>query len=161
MYVHSLHAGAQAIDPGSSSSVADRAIWLEDVQCQGSETNLTDCAFSFLVSPNCTHDRDVGARCQPLISEFVSTYVTLLGETTTCVCVYAGCERGALRLIGGRSSNEGRVEVCFEGEWGTVCDDEWRSPDAAVVCTQLGFPSSGTHNMPGSNKVSQTEIIES
>ena len=53
------------------------------------------------------------------------------------------CDDGHIRLAGSSSALEGRVEVCYDGVWGTVCSTLWHAPDAAVVCRQLGYSSSG------------------
>ena len=48
-----------------------------------------------------------------------------------------------MRLAQGRTSLEGRVEICRGNRWGTVCDNGWQRADAKVVCRQLGFSSAG------------------
>ena len=51
----------------------------------------------------------------------------------------SACEEGELRLVGGRSITSGRVEVCVEKRWGTVCGDSWDVMEIEVICRQLGY----------------------
>ncbi|GCB86282.1 hypothetical protein scyTo_0026959, partial [Scyliorhinus torazame] len=49
-------------------------------------------------------------------------------------------EKVAVRLSGyPRKHNEGRVEVRYEGEWGTICDDDFKLENAVVLCRMMGF----------------------
>ena len=50
------------------------------------------------------------------------------------------CNDGTVRLVDGRVESEGRVEICYNDHWGTVCDDNWELKDARIVCRELGFP---------------------
>ena len=56
---------------------------------------------------------------------------------------FTGCTEGEIRLVGGANYSEGRVEICLNDEWGTVCDQMWDDTDAAVVCRKFELGSSG------------------
>ena len=53
----------------------------------------------------------------------------------------ANCVNGDVRLVGGSTNREGRVEVCMNGRWGTVCNNNQQL--AGTVCSQLGYSGDG------------------
>ena len=55
------------------------------------------------------------------------------------------CSNGDVRLMGGANSLEGRVEICLDNNYSTVCDDLWDEEDAKVVCRQLDYNGPGIH----------------
>ena len=73
----------------------------------------------------------------------LSVYIILLVGVLNCPTV---CTSGAVRLVGGASSREGKLEYCHNGAWSSVCinfDDE----EATVACKQLGFSGSPSKNI--------------
>lgn len=50
------------------------------------------------------------------------------------------CISVEVRLVGGYSSTQGRVEIAVNGMWGTICDDPWNLNSATVICHMLGLP---------------------
>ncbi|MBN3294237.1 WC11 protein, partial [Polypterus senegalus] len=85
-------------------------IWRDNLHCEGNEADLTKCPALDYGREECTHKNDAGVICSNHI---------------------------ALRLLNGTSVCDGRVEIFYNGSWGTVCDDSWGFPDANVVCRQL------------------------
>ena len=51
------------------------------------------------------------------------------------------CKEGEIRLVNGKTENEGTIEICFDDLWGLISDSDWDNGDAEVVCRQLGYSS--------------------
>ena len=124
-------------------------ILLDNVQCQGHESSVINCSHSGLgvVNTYCDHSDDVGVQC---VGKY-KLFGTECYDYMYCVHIihaasrFAACTDGQLHLVGGSSENEGRVEICYENQWGTVCDNGWSAEDVKVVCRQLGFQTIGEY----------------
>ena len=78
------------------------------------------------------------------LDKYVSLSLVLFFFGADCLV----SEQGNIRLANGSTPYEGRVEVCNNGQWGTVCDDAWGGNDAGVACRQLGFSPWGKLGNP-------------
>ncbi|XP_052086520.1 deleted in malignant brain tumors 1 protein-like [Mytilus californianus] len=86
-------------------------IWMNDLDCNGEELDLSGCIFPGWSNNVCHHSKDISVNCDVTV----------------------------VRLVNGSFAGEGRVEVKHDGEWGTICDDNFDDFDAKVICKMLGF----------------------
>ncbi|RDD41199.1 Deleted in malignant brain tumors 1 protein [Trichoplax sp. H2] len=103
-------------------------IWLSKVNCYGNEGSLSTCNLNWGSTGNCSHRNDAGVIC--------------IGPN----------RNGDTRLVDVSNDHKhGRVEVFYNGTWGTVCSDGFELTSAHVVCKQLGFYRASTFSRTSEN----------
>ena len=99
-------------------------ILFKDLHCSHDDTHIDNCSKLSIhnIPQACLHSEDVGIQCNP------------------------PCTEGSVRLFKGSGMNEGIVEVCRNGTWGSICYypyNPWGAAEAKVICRQLGLPYTG------------------
>ena len=157
--------------------------------CEGSEKFLFDCSFSKSLG-QCPSGEGAAIVCQGklpylLVDQIIINtqwYILVLCAVAIhhthsfwLQCVYnlstdprstseASCTDWDIRLVNGSNPLEGRLEICFNRAWGTVCSTKFSIKDANVTCNQLGFPFNGTELLfdsgipPGSGPIFLDEV---
>ncbi|NWW74449.1 SRCRM protein, partial [Climacteris rufus] len=112
---HQLNCGyAKSIQMEDHFVHGNGSIWRDAFHCEGRESCLWDCAQMTLGNPTCSAE-----------------------EAATVTCSGNPGLAESLRLSGGESRCDGRVEISLHGVWSRVLDDDWDIKDAHVVCRQL------------------------
>ena len=113
--MHKILVGAEAVEGGVyGQSILDI---IGGFSCNGNEQNLLDTTCSYSDSVDCGHHEDAGVRCPELCDN-----------------------EGDIRLADGPTIYEGRLEICANGQWSSICaDDAFCSDAATVACRQLGY----------------------
>ena len=114
-------------------------VWLNNVNCIGVEQQLLICPV-FTMSNNdflyCHHYNDAAVQCTgkkygvPVQSNSIILHF---------VATVQNCTDWDIRLVGGSSPLQGRVEVCYMNQWGTICGYDIVPTVANVICRQLGY----------------------
>ena len=128
--------GAETATHGGKFGAVPGQIWMDNLYCYGTEERLDRCRFDGWGQHDCDRSEGAGVVCReppPPLTTSTSTTARPLVDILKVV------GRLEARLAGGRTEQEGRVEVRLGQVWGGLCADGWTVREAMVVCRQLGL----------------------
>ncbi|XP_024937982.1 uncharacterized protein LOC107265302 isoform X12 [Cephus cinctus] len=150
--------GALEVRPGGfyGNLIPPTRFFVDQLKCRGNETSLRQCDFDGWGVHDCLPEEAVGVVCKTAIDTCQEDHWKCDNSPvcirTAFICdEVQDCPDGAdespehcdvpfeLRLANGSSPLEGRVEVRHHGIWGTVCDDDFTTAAATVICKSLGY----------------------
>ena len=111
-----------------------------DLNCTGNEDIVLDCPYNNLTEYSCSSSNDANIFCEGKIFNR-TLHVKMIDLTFVAINVtnQSNCTDGDIQLVGGSNKYEGRIEVCINQAWGTVCGfSVLLTGTAEVVCRQIG-----------------------
>ncbi|XP_025902961.1 lysyl oxidase homolog 3 [Nothoprocta perdicaria] len=119
-------------------------IWLDNVNCGGSEKSIGDCKHRGWGNSDCSHEEDAGVVCK-------DERIPGFKDSNVIEAEQSHVEELRLRPVGAGARRrlpvtEGIVEVRYKGGWAQICDEGWDSSNSRVVCGMMGFPAAKAVN---------------
>ncbi|XP_026754306.2 lysyl oxidase homolog 2B [Galleria mellonella] len=121
---------------GGQYGEAKRKYWMDDVVCEGDEQSLSHCIFSGWGSSDCEASEVAGVICG--IENEPQSFIKKK-RPSKMIHEVLDIKSASLRLTGGRNNREGRVEIYYNGAWGSICPDGWTLYEALAVCHHLAL----------------------
>ena len=133
---HFLSSTAAVIVRGYPSTGVEVPLLLQHsgLKCSGSELQLIQCRGYVVGEHSCSEPNGVLVVCPGQLQYFMTNIMVRI-----LLNFAENCTEGEARLVGGRHSREGRVEVCLLGHWIGVCNERWSDREAEVLCRQLDY----------------------
>ncbi len=147
-------AGAIAVLQGDFG-LGSGPVFLENLDCLGNEEDLLNCSGSTVGIKTCEHTRDAGVFCSSLFS-LLSSHLLPYLFIFYVFTVGIPCN-GTIRWVDGVNGSR-RVEVCSEGEWEIVCNENFIESHADFVCRSLGYQKIDSESESSTHRLLNSQI---